>query len=50
MHTVCGQLAAELVEFHGQADHLHLLVARPPTVAVSTLVQQLNGRTAYPVR
>jgi putative transposase len=49
-HTMCGALAAEQVEFTGQADHGHLLVAYPPTVADSTLVQRLNGRTAYAVR
>jgi REP-associated tyrosine transposase len=48
MHTVCVELAAELVEFNGEADHP--LIAYPPTVAVSTLAQRLKGRAAYPVR
>jgi REP-associated tyrosine transposase len=50
MGTVCAQLNAELVEFNGQADHVHLLVAYPPTPAISVLAQRLKGRTAYPVR
>ena len=38
------------MEFNGEADHLHLRVAYPPTLAISTLVQPLKGRTAYAVR
>lgn len=49
MRTVCAELDVELVEFNGEADHVHLLVAYPPTLAVSQLVQRLKGRTAYAV-
>ena len=31
-------------------DHAHLLVAYPPTPAVSTLVRRLKGRSSYAVR
>jgi putative transposase len=44
------ELDVELVEFNGEADHVHLLVAYPPTLAIRTLVQRLKGRTAYAVR
>ncbi len=50
LRAVCAELDVELVEFNGQADHIHLLVAYPPTLATSTLVQRLKGRTAYAVR
>ena len=50
MRGVCADLNAELVEFNGEADHVHLLVAYPPTLAISALVQRLRGRTAYAVR
>jgi putative transposase len=50
MRTVCAELDTDLVEFNRQADHLHLLLAYPPTLAISTLVQRLNGRTSYPLR
>ena len=50
MRGVCDELGADLVEFNGEADHVHLLVAYPPTLAISTLVQRLKGRTAYAVR
>ena len=50
MHNVSSDLDVELVEFNGETDHVHLLVAYLPTMAISTLVQRLNGRTAYAVR
>ncbi len=49
-HTVCAELDVELVEFNGEADHVHLLVAYPPTLAISTLAKRLKGRTANAVR
>jgi putative transposase len=50
MRAVCSELDVELVEFNGETDHVHLLVAYPPTLAISALVQRLNGRPAYAVR
>jgi len=40
---VCRDFEAELVEFDGGADHVHLLVNYPPKVAVSRLVNSLKG-------
>ncbi|WP_407938688.1 transposase [Mycobacterium lacus] len=31
------------VEFNGEADHVRLLVAYPPTLAISTLVAAAQG-------
>jgi putative transposase len=50
MHNVSSDLDVELVEFNAETDHVHLLVAYLPTMAISTLVQRLNGRTAQAVR
>jgi REP-associated tyrosine transposase len=50
MRAVCADLNAELVEFNGEPDHVHLLIAYPPTLAISVLAQRLKGRTAYAVR
>jgi putative transposase len=50
MRGLWAELDAELVEFNGEADHVHLLAAYPPTLAISVLVQRLKGRTAYAVR
>ena len=49
MRSVCEDLDAELVEFNGEADHVHLLVAYPPTLAISTPVQRLKGHTYFAV-
>ena len=50
MRGVCADLDVELVEFNGETDHVHLLVAYPPTLAISVLPQRLKDRTAYAVR
>lgn len=42
-HHVCENFEATLVEFNGEADHVHLLVSFPPKVAVSKLVNSLKG-------
>jgi putative transposase len=47
----CGPTSiSKLVEFNGEADHLHLLAAYLPSLAISTLIQRLKGRTAHAVR
>lgn len=40
---VCADFEAELAEFNGEADHVHLLVNYPPKVALSRLVNSLKG-------
>ena len=40
MHNVSSDLDVELVEFNAETDHVHLLVAYPPTMAISTLAQR----------
>lgn len=41
--SVCRDFEAELVEFNGERDHVHLLVTYPPKVALSKLVNSLKG-------
>jgi hypothetical protein len=43
MRKVCEDFEAELREFNGERDHVHLLVRYPPEVAVSKLVNSLKG-------
>ena len=50
MRAVCAELDVDLVEFNGETDHFHVLVAYPPTLAITVLAQRLKGRTAYAVR
>ena len=40
---VCSDFEAELIEFNGESDHVHLLVNYPPKVSVSSLVNSLKG-------
>lgn len=50
MREVCAGLGAELVEFNGETDHVHLLVRYPPKLSVSTLVNRLKGVSAHYLR
>ena len=48
--AVCRDFSAELVEFDGEDDHVHLLVNYPPTVSVSALVNSLKGVSSRMIR
>jgi len=50
MRDVCADFGAELAEFTGQAEHVHLLVHFPPTVAISRLVNSLKGVSSRRLR
>lgn len=43
LRAVCEDFAVELLEFVGEANHVHLLVGFPPDVALSKLVNSLKG-------
>lgn len=47
---VCIDFEAELVEFDGEDDHVHLLVNYPPKVSVSSLVNSLKGVSSRMIR
>ncbi len=48
--SVCNDFDAELVEFNGEGDHVHLLVHYPPKVSISKLVNSLKGVSARLLR
>lgn len=48
--TVCVDFEAELAEFNGEANHVHLLVNFPPKVALSRLVNSLKGVSSRRMR
>ena len=48
--SVCADFEAELVEFDGEDDHVHLLVNYPPKVAISKLVNSLKGISSLLIR
>jgi len=40
---VCLDFEAELTEFDGEGDHVHLLVNYPPKISVSKRVNSFKG-------
>lgn len=46
----CEQMQGELIEFNGEADHLHLVVVCPPQKALSHFIGKLKGKSAYVLR
>lgn len=48
--SVCADFDAELIEFNGEEDHVHLLVEYPPKVAVARLVNSLKGVSSRVMR
>lgn len=41
--SICTDFEADLIEFEGEGDHVHLLVNYPPKLAISKLVNSLKG-------
>ena len=48
--SVCTDFEAQLVEFDGENDHVHLLVNYPPKVSISKLVNSLKGVSSRMIR
>ncbi len=48
--SVCTDFNAELVEFEGEGDHVHLLINYPPKIALSRLVGSLKGVSSRYIR
>ena len=47
---ICNDFKAELIEFDGEDDHVHLLVNYPPKVSISKLVNSLKGASSLLIR
>ena len=47
---VCKEFDAELKEFNGEGDHVHLLIHYPPKFSVSRLVNSLKGVSSRYIR
>ena len=50
LESVCTDFEAQLVEFEGEDDHVHLLVNYPPKVSISKLVNSLKGVSSRMIR
>lgn len=48
--SICTDFEAQLVEFDGENDHVHLLVNYPPKVSISKLVNSLKGVSSRMIR
>jgi len=46
----CEQMECELLEFNGEADHVHLMLSAPPKLSVSVLIGKLKGKSSYFIR
>ncbi len=50
MAAVCTDVGAELREFNGEADHVHLLVHYLPNISISAFVNRLKGVSSRRLR
>ena len=48
--NICKDFEAELVEFEGEYDHVHLLINHHPKIAISKLVNSLKGVSSRLIR
>ena len=48
--SVCVDFEAQLVEFEGEEDHVHLLINYHPKIAISKLVNSLKGVSSRLIR
>lgn len=46
----CQKLEAELIEFNGESDHVHLLVNMKPKLSVSKIINALKGVSSRLIR
>jgi putative transposase len=42
--VVCEKAQAQLIEFNGEEDHVHLLVSYSPKTSLAVLTNSLKGR------
>lgn len=41
----CAKIKAELIEFNGESDHIHMIISYIPSLSVSKLVRRLKSVT-----
>lgn len=46
----CHKLECDLLEMDGEADHVHLLIAYPPKLAISVMVNDLKSVSSRRIR
>ena len=48
--SICQDFNADLIEFSGESDHVHLLISMVPKHSISTLVNSLKGASSRALR
>lgn len=48
--SACGKLECDLLEMDGEMDHVHLLIAYPPKLAISVMVNNLKSVSSRRIR
>ena len=47
IREICRKESVEIIKGHVSKDHVHLFVSIPPQIAISRLVQKLQGKSSY---
>ena len=50
LHRILDRLEVRILEFSGEADHVHLLISQPPRFTVSDLVNRIKTATSREIR
>ncbi|EKO3612234.1 IS200/IS605 family transposase, partial [Vibrio metschnikovii] len=50
LESACGKLECDLIEMDGEEDHIHLLVAYPPKLSISVMVNNLKAVSSRMLR
>lgn len=50
IESACVRLECELIEMNGEQDHIHLLIAYPPKLSVSVMVNNLKAVSSRMLR
>ena len=50
LHRILDRLEIRILDFSGEADHIHLLVSIPPRYAISDLVNRIKTATSRAIR
>ena len=48
--SACKRLESELIEMDGEEDHVHLLIAYPPKLSISVMVNNLKSTSSRRLR
>ena len=50
LHRILDRLEIQILEFSGEADHIHILISIPPRYAVGDLVNRIKTATSRSIR